>query len=449
MRLSMADMILQLFVIVMALWAVYAKWIAPAIESYRKKMELRELARLLNSQSRMLLSSEFLLQTKNEVSATAASNPVISTSPESQVVAAAVEEPPEPTEMGEEEEFPQDGEDVEEEEPDNDTEEEEEEEEPIEAREELALRPKRPSTRFVSSRNDLNPRTEWNAFVSTLLSTANHLIVIGASGGGKTVAMYDFTRCLIELDVPVVVCDPDAALDDWPGADVYGGGDDWTSINTVLKELSKVMIERRKARTAGTREFDPLWFVFDEYSDIQKFCQDAGTTIENGLRRARKLNIHLMIGVQDTQVKTMGFERKSSLLEHARIVKLTKRLDGSRILRLDEETTVRVPNFNICVANSPVVSQLRNTADSGATHSVSLGLVGSEVSIDTIEWGNENDPDREEEDVEVEGDGKAQVIRQLLLSKPPWPYARIVAHMGTSSARINRIKHQLRDEGLL
>lgn len=313
------------------------------------------------------------------------------------------------------------------------------------------LLPKRPTTRFLPLKAVDTVRTEWNAYVTMLLSTINHLIVIGASGGGKTVAMYNFVRILLDGGITVVVCDPDASLDDWPGADVYGGGDDWPGISQVLKQLSALMLDRKRQRVMGIREFDAMWFVLDEYSDIQKYCPEATDVIEQGLRRARKLNIHLMLGVQDTQVKTMGFERKSSLLEHAKIVKMVKRADNIRSMLVYEDNdtkVVRVPNFSVNTVNAPQIVE---------THETTLNVSQVRNTIETESKQMRFDEMDEEEEEEGEtlpdeagqGDGKEQRIRQALLCNPPWSYQKIVEQYGTSSARISRIKHDMRDEGLL
>jgi hypothetical protein len=298
MKLSTPDILLQAFVLAMCVWAIYNKWIAPRFADRR----------LL---SHLLFREGLRLPPPSEPEPVPVPSPEETEDEEEEPAQfdfyddVGTEEEEEGLE-GDEEEEPEDEEDegMATHEPSDLTEEDFAE---IRKEEERSGRTVTGDTvkpafpRFLASGNQSDPRAEWNAFVESLLAGTNHLIVIGASGGGKTVTMYDLVRVLLSKDMPVVVCDPDAAQGDWPGADVYGGGDDWQSINGVLKGLSSLMKERRLARTQGIRDFDPMWFVFDEYSDIKDECDAAGTVIENGLRRARKLNIHLMIGVQDKQ----------------------------------------------------------------------------------------------------------------------------------------------------
>lgn len=432
--MSVPDMLLQLFVMIMAGWGIYGKWIAPRVQQFRNRRTL----------SGMLLSQETLLLAKHDVTAPAASNPVtleepsedhyydeISALDDGETEEESTESESDTREDQEdEEEDDSDGELVEnidrfdraEVEPDPDLE--EEDEAPVAKVAETVRFP-----RFLSAQK-VDPNAAWNGFVAQLLGSANHLIVIGASGGGKTVTMYNLVDNLLRNAIPVIVCDPDAAVGDWPGADVYGGGDDFESINAVLKELAVVMRDRRRLRSEGVREFEPMWFVFDEFQDTKDECVLAATVIENGLRRARKLNIHLMIGVQDTQVKTMGFERKSSLLEHARIIKLIKRMDGSRLLRLDDETTsILVPKFAVNTSN--------------ATTPLSPPSPSTPLFRQRVEEANDDEDDMLDHPPEVEGDGKEPIIAELI--RAGWSYNRIVTHMGTSSARISRIKHKMED----
>lgn len=443
-HLSVPDFLLQAFVIVMSLWAVWAKLISPRLPRFSFP------AKLLTNES-------------HDVMATATPNPV--------PVRAEVEVPvpkvnPRDFGLTEDGDDPPEGEEEEEEEDDDDEdggegqfdfydnvgtgdddgEEEDNEDEGMATHEQSDLTAtiaKKPSVTgfkpFLPNRTQNDPFYKFRVEVSKILGQSNHIIVIGASGGGKTVTMHQMAQLLFDDGIQVVVGDPDAAPGDWPGDDVFGGGDDFESINSVLAGLGVLMKERRVERTQGIRTFAPIWFFLDEYGETARECPLASTVVENALRRARKLNIHLCIGVQDTQVKTMGFERKSSLLEHARIIKLALRANGSRYLYQDDEPPMKVPDLRLTPA---VVGE---TLEETAPQTVFRQYVPDSLDLNDDE-GDEGDG---EEGEEPEGDGKEQVIRQLLLAKPPWSYQRIVLHMSTSSARVSRIKHKLQNEGLL
>lgn len=183
------------------------------------------------------------------------------------------------------------------------------------------------------------------AWITDLLSHSIHVLVIGGTGGGKTTLLQRFATILQGWGQSVVVMDPDAAAGDWPGCTVLGAGDDFEAIDKGFTWLAHLAGERRKARAAGQREFPALYVLLDEYADIKDECKQAGSVVENMLRRARKLNIHLYIGVQDKQVRTLGFERKSHLLHNTRTVKVEVDPQGRRTATIDDAGTFNVPVF--------------------------------------------------------------------------------------------------------
>lgn len=149
-----------------------------------------------------------------------------------------------------------------------------------------------------------------------LLITALHLLVIGHSRGGKTSVIHELALRWVKQGYRVLVCDLDAAPGLWVGCDVYGYGNDSTAINSALLELGTEVERRRTLRGNGTRRsFPPLYIIIDEYQDVtrSKDCPTARELVEDILRRGGKLDIHLTLGVQDKQVKTMGFEGQGDL----------------------------------------------------------------------------------------------------------------------------------------
>jgi len=93
--------------------------------------------------------------------------------------------------------------------------------------------------------------------------------------------------------------------------------------------------ERRNTlRAAGVRSFDQLTLIIDEYADV---AEEARELVERILRRGGKLAIHLVIGVQDKQVKTLGFEGQGDLRKNfAYVVEVQRTADGQRWAALQE-----------------------------------------------------------------------------------------------------------------
>ncbi|NOK64259.1 MAG: hypothetical protein GFH27_549323n2 [Chloroflexi bacterium AL-W] len=156
----------------------------------------------------------------------------------------------------------------------------------------------------------IDPAWDWlTAFTNCL-----HLLVIGHSRGGKTTVIHEIATRRIKRGETVFVCDPDAAKGMWPGCDVAGYNNDYKAINQSITRFADEMEARRKLRSSGImRTFAPVHLIIDEYADVVEQCDDAQTTIEHGLRRWGKLNGHIIIGVQDKQVKTMKMEGQGEL----------------------------------------------------------------------------------------------------------------------------------------
>lgn len=184
------------------------------------------------------------------------------------------------------------------------------------------------------------------------LVRALHLLFIGHTGGGKTTLVHWLATRRAELGAQVIVCDPDAAPGLWPKCDVYGYGNDFTAINKALGMVAQEVERRRKLRGSGQqRQFPPLHLVIDEYQDTATDCPLAKELVEDVLRRGRKLGVHLVIGVQDKLVKTMGFEGKGDLRKNfSYVVELRKDRSDQRWATLtatgdDEGVTYRVPDL--------------------------------------------------------------------------------------------------------
>ena len=276
-----------------------------------------------------------------------------------------------------------------------------------------------------------NALVVWHAWMLSHMASALHLIVIGQTGAGKTTVLQVFVESLILRRLPVVVCDPDAAAGDWPGAQVFGAGDDFKSITSAFKAVHTMAQERRQARAGGQREFDPFWLVLDEYADIKEECPQAGALVENALRRWRKLNMHIVIGVQDTQVRTMGFERRSSLLNHARIVTLRLGAEERRFASIDDGPPIGIPKLE--PMRGPAQEQVL-TSEEGAEWAVGPLDVDSaaDIGIDPLEEGIEPDAlfncitDKDEQ------------IR-ILLSQGR-SYAEISSQLHVATTRISKVK---------
>jgi energy-coupling factor transporter ATP-binding protein EcfA2 len=215
-----------------------------------------------------------------------------------------------------------------------------------------------------------------------------HLLVIGHSGGGKTSLIHALAVAYAAEKHRVIVCDPDAAPGLWSACDVYGNGDNFSAITLALHGIKTEVAKRRDLRGQGARRsFEPIYVVIDEYQDVVNKCEGARALVEDILRRGRKLDIHLIIGVQDKAVKTMNFEGQGDLRRNfSWIIEVRKTGDNLRTARLsdpnDDTKTVthivpRLPDLDKLVEEAgPVVSSVSaQTPDADRVLKEALGIV--------------------------------------------------------------------------
>lgn len=268
-------------------------------------------------------------------------------------------------------------------------------------------------------------------WIDRLVMEVIHLMVLGGTGAGKTLFLQELVRRLLNRGWPVIVCDPDAAQGEWAGALIYGAGDNFEAIDRAFASLAKEMEERRRARAdRGQRSFPPLWVVVEEFAEVQAECVKAPIVVERALRRARKLNIHILIGVQDSQVKTLGWERKSSLLTN--LTQLTIVKQGDRRVAAYNGHSHIIPTLAESTAESPVSG---SSPPSVLPENAEFPQVLAEPPAETQE--EEPEP---EEDPESETDDKDDSIAILLAQR--WSYSRIVKVLNVSTARIARVRRE-------
>lgn len=174
----------------------------------------------------------------------------------------------------------------------------------------------------------IEPKT-FDDLLTTLLNSV-HLFIIGYTGGGKTTLLYELAnRWNLHDNVEIIVFDVDYLKGTWANCRVFGAGDDFAGIDNAIEVLNKFINYRRHLRNQGITQFKHLFIIIDEAQIVLNNSQLARPFIEDILRRGRKLNVHLVIGVQDTQVKTLKLEGASQLLINAKIC-LVKLINGHR-----------------------------------------------------------------------------------------------------------------------
>lgn len=210
-----------------------------------------------------------------------------------------------------------------------------------------------------------------------------HRLIIGYTGGGKTTLLHKLAVDWAASGLRVLVCDPDAAPGQWPGCRVVGHGDDFEQIGAALDLTMRDVEQRRQQRGQGRRVFAPLHVVCDEVQDILESCDNALPILETIIRRGRKLNVLLTLGVQDRQVKTLGLEGKSHLLTNLIQAEVKKR-DGRRVAIIDGES-YPLPNLpspdDFIVAPGPEDLLRTSLQAASARNSVMSAVTASESAV--------------------------------------------------------------------
>jgi energy-coupling factor transporter ATP-binding protein EcfA2 len=167
-----------------------------------------------------------------------------------------------------------------------------------------------------------------------------HLLVVGHTGGGKSVLTRAIARHLVDSGAQVVALDPDAAPRHYPSpVQLISDDEQWTA---AIGAFSALFSERNAAYRDGQERFPPAWLVADECQELLAI-EGVLPIIERVIRRGRKLNLHVLLAVQDSQVRTLGLERKSSLLINLSRIEVLKR--GDRRVALVEGREHTVPEF--------------------------------------------------------------------------------------------------------
>jgi hypothetical protein len=158
-----------------------------------------------------------------------------------------------------------------------------------------------------------------------------HILVVGHTGGGKSVLVRAFVKNLVDMGDQVVALDPDAAPRHYPsGVQLINNDEQWSA---AIAAIAAIFNERNEAYREGTERFATFWLVADECQELLA-VDGVLDIIERIIRRGRKFNMRVLLAVQDSQVKTLGLERKSALLVNLSRVEVLKRGD-TRVATVD------------------------------------------------------------------------------------------------------------------
>ena len=168
------------------------------------------------------------------------------------------------------------------------------------------------------------------------------LLLVGAPGSGKSTVTRQVVRDFMTRGAQVVVLDPDGAA--WPtGCQMLGAPDDWPTIGSALDKVAQIAQRRRSEFQRGSREFAALVVVVDEAPAVLKHVPNAVGVINDISARGRKLNISLVLVVQDTGAKTLNLEGLTKILD--RFPRFDIRNSGGAVTLMANAQVVRTLAF--------------------------------------------------------------------------------------------------------
>lgn len=166
---------------------------------------------------------------------------------------------------------------------------------------------------------------------STLVDKAVHVLIIGETGSGKSVAAKAILTARAKRGEDIIILDPHARPSTWNGLDAIGKGRDYQAIEQMIAIL-KAELDRRYKEYANDDNYTPkrLNIFVDEVPSIAAYCdswQEFFTVISC---EARKVNMSLICLSQSRLVDMLGIKGRSDIREN-----FTEMLLGDKATKVD------------------------------------------------------------------------------------------------------------------
>lgn len=170
----------------------------------------------------------------------------------------------------------------------------------------------------------------------TALDSVQRCLIVGASDSGKTTLLQWLVSRRLQSS-KVIVIDPHAYPQKWPGCVVVGTGRNYSEIAKALDALVRLMTKRYEEIGKGIvaeQSHSRITILIDEWRAIVYNVKDASEAIKALLTESRKAAFSVFVATHSDRAKPLGLEGEYDLKDGFAIVRLSI-ANGQRQATLD------------------------------------------------------------------------------------------------------------------
>jgi hypothetical protein len=157
------------------------------------------------------------------------------------------------------------------------------------------------------------------------LDSVQRCLIVGASDAGKTTLLQWLVSRKAQTS-KVIVIDPHAYPDKWPGCVVIGTGRNYSEIDRALEALVRLMTKRYDEIGKGVvaeQGHSRITILIDEWRAIIYNVKGASEAIKALLTESRKAAFSIFVATHSDRAKPLGLEGEYDLKDGFAVVRLS------------------------------------------------------------------------------------------------------------------------------
>jgi hypothetical protein len=168
------------------------------------------------------------------------------------------------------------------------------------------------------------------------LDGVQRCLIVGASDSGKTTLLQWLVSRRLQSS-KVIIIDPHAYPDKWPGCVVVGTGRNYAEIDRALEALVRLMTKRYDEIGRGIvaeQGHSRVTILIDEWRAIVYNVKGASEAIKALLTESRKAAFSVFVASHSDRAKPLGLEGEYDLKDGFAVIRLST-INGQRQATLD------------------------------------------------------------------------------------------------------------------